>query len=346
MDTLSLPAGRAHQAFINQLRRDARENIPPSVHDLILHQIVIVQYERGVRLKKERDVPSDLARVLPGIEPLVYIWKLSEPPSRSSRFAVFLSDFDEIPLAILLRGHHKTLLNSLLATSGSIRYLTNFACRPVKVEEKMPVADLVTGYIQPFEGATLVLERDREDIRAYEAEYEESVRLYRLRQSKLAVRPPNQGDNGADPAVAEDSTNEEARRVERDEKSQVNDKEEGGSSIRPKRRSRAAEEEDQATHCTAGPLSASTSMPKPSRKKRQRKNNAALDPITSDDRDQWIDYVVESKEDGNTHYDLLKDFLSTIGWDRNWAVQQWNAYLKDNTTYVTRQIDQLKRSPK
>lgn len=70
---------------------------------------------------------------------------------------MFLSDFD---LARSLRSHHNTLALSLLKASSEMRPFTNFACRPVNLEEKMPVANLVTGYELPYEGASLILERE------------------------------------------------------------------------------------------------------------------------------------------------------------------------------------------
>ncbi|KAG9040613.1 hypothetical protein FS837_000411 [Tulasnella sp. UAMH 9824] len=444
MNPFSLPPGLIRKELVHQLREEARnpENIPPSVYDLTVNQIIVVHYEREVFMKEERDVVQDLAQALPGIEPLTHVWKLSPPDIRPVRFAVFISDFDEDPLARSLRSHHNTLAISLLKASSEIRPFTNFACRPVNLEEKMPVARLVTGYVLPFEGASLILERDREAIIAYEAEYEDSVRLYRIEQSKLASEgSSNRLQDGNEKAIVEDSADEEGRqleqsklpsegtsdpsqdstdgatgeglaqgggrrieqsrltaegasnrpeddkdraaeedladgegrkleqsklpsdetseqsedgkegvaaedladgggRIERSEGAQEDGEDEGCSSGDRKRRIEGADEEDQATHNAAGPSSASTSTPL---KKRQRTNNPALDPITSDDRDKWINHVVESEEAGDSHYDLLKEFLLANERDHNWTIHQWNNYLKENTTYIARQVDQLKR---
>lgn len=92
----------------------------------------------------------------------------------------------------------------------------------------------------------------------------------------------------------------------------MDEKQKSRSSAGQKRRNEEADEEDQTTLNVAGPSSASTSTPQEPSKKRQRTNNAVLDPITSDDRDQWIDYVVQSEEIGEGHYDLLNEFLSTV----------------------------------
>ncbi|KAG8913866.1 hypothetical protein FRC00_001417 [Tulasnella sp. 408] len=331
MRHLSPPPGLTRRQFIKNLRDEARENIPPSVYELMSRQVIVVQYERGVLMKQERDVVGDLAQVLPGID-------------RPHRFSVFLSEFEEDTLAQSLRGHHNTLALSLLKASGEMRDVTNFACRPVDLWEKMPVAGLVTGYVLPFEGASLVLERDREAILQYEAEYEESVRLYRIEQAKLASEATSKrAEDGTKRATTEDSTDGKGRRIERGEGSQVDEKQKIRISAVQKRRNEEAEAEDQTTHNIAGPSSASTSTPQEPSKKRRRTNNAALDPITSDDRDQWIDYVAQSEEVNEGHYDLLNEFLSTTGKDRNWTAQQWNSYLKDNSIYIARQIAQVKR---
>lgn len=115
---------------------------------------------------------------------LLYVWKLSNAPGQSSRFAVFLSDEGELPLATSLRGSHKTLAGALQATSAPIRYRTNFACRPVENVEKLTVSDMMAGYVQPFEGASLVLERDREGASASSVGAETSIRIQRF------INPP------------------------------------------------------------------------------------------------------------------------------------------------------------
>ncbi|KIO18848.1 hypothetical protein M407DRAFT_224562 [Tulasnella calospora MUT 4182] len=55
--------------FVEQLREEANAKIVPySVHNIIRHPAIIVQYERGVAGNQERDIAMDLAQVLPQIE--------------------------------------------------------------------------------------------------------------------------------------------------------------------------------------------------------------------------------------------------------------------------------------
>lgn len=68
MRHFSPPPGLTRGKFIKGLRDEARENIPPSVYELMSRQVIVVQYERTVLMKQERDVVEDLAQVLPGIE--------------------------------------------------------------------------------------------------------------------------------------------------------------------------------------------------------------------------------------------------------------------------------------
>ncbi|KIO18847.1 hypothetical protein M407DRAFT_31496 [Tulasnella calospora MUT 4182] len=318
---MATPPGISRQDFVEQLREEAKAKIPYSVHNIIRHRTIVIQYEKAVQGKEERDVVMDLAQVLPQIEPLVYIWKLSKSPNRLSRFVVFLSDFDELPLAQLLRGYHKKLTSALLEQSGSTRYLTNFACRPVTVEEKMEVADLLTGYAEPFEGASLVIERDREAIQAYEAEYEEAVKAYRNEQANLVEQRQGSHVDCKGKAVG------------------------GPTSRKRKSRGEAAETTPDPSSGPSGPSSSSTSAPNQRPSKLQRRSDTALDPISSEDRKKWIDHVVAWRGVGarRNHYDLLREFLSTNGHNRNWTVRQWNTYLKDNNTHITTQIAKLKR---
>ncbi|KAG8927309.1 hypothetical protein FRC01_007683 [Tulasnella sp. 417] len=355
MVALSIPPGTSQAAFVNQLRREAEENIPESVHNLISQQMIIVQYEKGVSKKKERDVVMDLARVLPGIEPLVYVWKLSTLRNQHQRFTVFLSDFDEIPLAKVLRTHYKTLSKALSAKARSIRYLTNFACRGVDLQEKMPVADLVTGYTLPFEGASLVLERDRELINVYEAEYEEAARLYREEQSKLAPPVSIKEAITTDRTAAKDLTDQEEgpaagsgakldEEIEQDEVSQVGCEEEESTSSKGQKRKRGKEaEEDQAGASNSDSSSASASSSSQRSKKRRRASESGLDPITTNDRDQWILHVAVESQDVHGSSDLLKEFLTMTGANRGWTVQQWEIYLKEHKSYITQQVGKLQR---
>ncbi|KAG9042230.1 hypothetical protein FS837_011148 [Tulasnella sp. UAMH 9824] len=344
---ISVPPGTNRSEFIRRLRREVQDKIPESVQDLIREQIIVVQYEKGVRGKRERNVVMDLAQVLPGVEPLTHVWKLSTSRKHPLRFAIFLSDFDEIPLARLLRTHRKTLSNAVLANSGEIRHLTNFACRNVCLDEKMTVAKLVEGYIQPFEGASLVLERDREAINAYEAEYEEAARVYRQEQSDLALETTHQQGFTADGTTAKDLTDEEeGRAIEgrilgKEETTQVDNREEESEnsiSQKSKRRREVDDQEDISDSSTSQP-SASTSQESP--KKRQRANDTILDPITSEDRNKWIDYILTSEETCDNHRDLLKEFISTAGEDRKWTIRQWDNYLKDNKKYITQQTSKV-----
>ncbi|KAG8931320.1 hypothetical protein FRC00_000814 [Tulasnella sp. 408] len=352
MVNISVPHDTNRKGFVKRLRREVRDNIPKSVQELIRQQIIVVQYERGVRGKKERNVVTDLEQVLPGIEPLAYVWKLSTSRREPHRFAIFLSDFDEIPLAPLLRTHHKTLANAVLANSGEIRHLTNFACRPVDLDEKMAVAKLVQGCIQPFEGASLVLERDREAINAYEAEYEEAARVYRQERSGVTLEITNQKRLTTDGTTAEDLSDGEGGRVEeervlvkekieRDGGSQVDNKEEESESSISPRRKRGREAEDQADFSDSSTSQASASTSKRSPEKRQRLNDTILDPITSEDRNKWINYMLTLEETGGNLSDLLKEFLSTTGEGRKWTIRQWDNYLKDNKKYITQQTSKV-----
>ncbi|KAG8943585.1 hypothetical protein FRC04_002814 [Tulasnella sp. 424] len=329
MATVSPPTRTNYKSLVNS-HRQAKAKIPDSVLNLIRNQIVVVQYEKGLLWKRESDVVKDLAQALPNIE-----------------FIVFLSDFDEIPLAKSLRASHKTLASALLAASASIRYRTNFICRPVHLHEKLAVSDMVTGYIQPFEGASLVLERDREAIDAYEAQYEEAVRDYRSAQSKEPISPVKSAISSthADDAVdgeeegATDSGMLTAEGVEGVEGSQFHYKEKKDhGSISHKRKS--GEEGDQEANKDSGPSLSLASTPINHPMKRQRKRTKTLEPITSEDRDKWIGHVaLASREARASHHDMLKEFLSTTGRDRGWTIQQWNTYLKQNKSYITHQID-------
>ncbi|KAG8901656.1 hypothetical protein FRC01_009781, partial [Tulasnella sp. 417] len=318
--------GTDRKVFFGQLRKEAKENIPESVQNLMRDQRIVVQYEKGVFGKKERDVVMDLARVLLGIEELVYVWKLSISPNRHQRFAVFLSDFDEVPLAQELRGRYKTLSRALFAMSGSIRHLTNFTYRNVGLQENMPVADLVTGYTLPFEGASIVLERYRELINDYEAEYEEAAGRYRKEQAKLAPSVSFKEATTTNRTAAKDLTEQEEgpaegsgapfeEEVEQDEVSQADRQvEESTSSIAQKRKRGKGAEEDQGEASESGSSSASAPSSSQRSKKRQRANKPDLDPITTKDRDEWILHVaVESQDVHGSNSDLLKEFLLMVG---------------------------------
>ncbi|KAG8913607.1 hypothetical protein FRC00_002013 [Tulasnella sp. 408] len=336
MVNISAPHGTNRKEFLKGLHQEVRENIPESVQDLIRQQIIVVQYAKGVRGKKERDVVMDLAQVLPGIE-------------EALRFAIFLSDFDEIPLARLLRTHPKTLADSVLANSAEIRDLTNFACRPVSLDEKMAVANLVQGYIQPFEGASLVLERDREAINAYEAEYEEAARGYRQEQFVVTSETTKQKGLTADATTAEDLTDGKVDRAKegrvrvneegvRDGGSRVDGKEEESQSPISQKRKKRKEVEDQANFSDSGSSQASASTSKQPPKKRQR---TILDPITSEDRNQWITHILTSEDPRGNRSDLLKEFLSTTGEGRKWTILQWEDYIKENRKLIAQQISKI-----
>ncbi|KIO18849.1 hypothetical protein M407DRAFT_31497 [Tulasnella calospora MUT 4182] len=168
-------------------------------------------------------------------------------------------------------------------------------------------------------------------IRAFEAEYEEAVRFI-VSSSPAWLREPQ--------------INRKTAQIEQPRRTRPTEKDQGSNEVKEGKqrgRGRGPPGGDSYDHSVAGPSSASPSTPKQHPQKRQRRNNAVSDPITSDDRDEWINHVVESKAARGEHYDLLKEFLSTTGRDRSWTVQQCNIYLKDNATYITRQIDQLKR---
>ncbi|KAG8917712.1 hypothetical protein FRC01_002272 [Tulasnella sp. 417] len=348
----SIPPAPTRKVFADQLRKEAKENIPLSVQNLMREQMIVVQYEKGVFGKKERDVVMDLTRVLPGVESLLYVWKLSKLSNQPQRFTVFLSDFDEIPLVQELRGRHKTLSRALLAKSGSIRYLTNYACRPVTLEENMPVADLVTGYTLPFEGASLVLERDRELINEYEAEYDEAARRYREEQAKLAPPVSTKEAITTNRTAAKDSTEREEgpaegsgapfeEEVEQDELSQADPQVEGSSSSTSQKRKRGKGAEEDQTGASDSDSSSSSSSQRS--KKRKRGNKPGLDPITTKDRDEWILHVALESQDVHGSSDLLKEFLLMFGANRRWTVQQWELYLKDNKSYITQQVGKLQR---
>ncbi|KAG8927307.1 hypothetical protein FRC01_007681 [Tulasnella sp. 417] len=355
MDALSIHPGTSEKAIAKKLRREVKETIPKSVHDLMTQQMIVVQYGKGVSKKKEQDVVVDLARVLPGIEPLLYVWKLSTLSNQRQRFTVFLSDFDEIPLAQVLRSHYKTLAKALLAKSGSMRHLTNFVCRVVDLMEKMPVADLVTGYTLPFEGASIVLERDRELINEYEAEYEEAASRSRDEQAKLAPPVSIKEAITTDRTAAKDSTEQgegpaegSGAPFEKDEVSQADRQaEESTSSTGQKRKRGKGAEGDQAGASDSDSSSASAPSSSQRSKKRKRGNKPGLDPITTKDRDEWILHVALESQDVHGSSDLLKEFLTMrtlqIGANRRWTVQQWEIYLKDNKSYITQQVGKLRR---
>ncbi|KAG9042227.1 hypothetical protein FS837_011145 [Tulasnella sp. UAMH 9824] len=317
MVNISIPSGTNRTEFFRRLRQEVQDDVPESVQDLIREQIIVVQYEKGVRGKRERDVVMDIAQVLPGIE--------------------------------LLRTHRKTLSNAVLANSGEIRHLTNFVCRNVGLDEKMAVANLVEGYTQPFEGASLVLERDREAINAYEAEYEEAARVYRQEQTDMASEVTNKEGLTTNGMATEDlSDGEEGRAIEgsvlveeekeRDRGSQVDNKEEESKISISLKRKKGREMEDQADFSDSQ-ASPSTSNQPP--KKRQRANDTSLDSITSEDRNQWINHILTSEDNGGNRSDLLTDFLSTIGKGRKWTILQWEDYIKDNKKYISQQISKI-----
>ncbi|KAG8917710.1 hypothetical protein FRC01_002270 [Tulasnella sp. 417] len=351
MSRFPVPPGISRKDYVDQLREEAETKIPHSVNLIIRHQTIIVQYIERLSWKEEWDVVTDLARVLPEIEPLLYVWKIPAFAARPSRFAVFLSDFNEDPLAQRLRGRHEKLMNALLRYSGSTQYLTQFVCRRVGIEEKMEVADLVTGYELPFEGAALIIQRDRRAIQAYEAEYDEAVKAYRNQQSGLVLENRHQAQHTRDGSLKEDSNlaREEVRAVGRRKRRRgskaVGKGKEGGNSTGAKRKSGWDREEVAATPGTSGPSSASTSAPTGPPSKRQRPNDTGLDPISSKDREKWVNHVLAS--DGprgrNNRFDLLREFLSANGQDRNWTITQWNTYLKDNRACIIKQIARVKR---
>ncbi|KAG8927311.1 hypothetical protein FRC01_007685 [Tulasnella sp. 417] len=351
MTRFPLPPGISRRDYFDQLREEAKTNIPYSVHEIIKNQIIIVQYGKHLSRKEERDVVRDLAQVLPLIEPLLYVWKVPESPGRPSRFAVFLSDFDEDPLARRLRGQQQKLTNALLRYSGSTRYLVNFACRPVSIEEKMEVAGLVTGYELPFEGAALILERDQEAIQVYETQYDEAVKAYRNQQSRPISETTCQSQHARDGSFKEDSglAGEEVpavgRMKRRHDSIAVGKGKEGENSTGGKRKNRWYGEEVAATPSPSGPASASASAQTGPPNKRQRPNDTSLDPISSKDREKWVNHVLAS--DGprgrNNRFDLLREFLAANGQDRNWTVTQWNNYLKENRACIIKQIARAKR---
>ncbi|KAG8973273.1 hypothetical protein FRC05_008988 [Tulasnella sp. 425] len=207
---------------------------------------------------------------------------------------------------------------------------------------------MMTGYVQPFEGASLVLERDREAINLYEAQYEADVKAYRIAQASLVSETPCEGTTaGADteePIVDEGQQLEENREgtdvegVKRGNVYRVNDTKEECTTSGNKSRKRDEEEDD--GHSTNPTPSTSTSTEWP--EKQRRTNSQTLDPITVEDRKQWIDRIASEEETGSNR-SLLKDFLSTTGQNRRWTIQQWNAYLKEHKPEITRQVNRLKR---
>lgn len=159
---------------------------------------------------------------------------------------------------------------------------------------------------------------------SYEAAYKESVKSYRYHEeeSRLASESKPQVELATDGTAAKDSTNDEEGHplvpnlLEQDQKSDLDLKgHEAGASTGGKRKGRAEEEASESLYSgTSGPSSASTSTSTQRPAKIQRGNEVPLDPISSEDRRQWIEYLVTSRGRAPTrnHYDLLREFLSTV----------------------------------
>lgn len=96
----------------------------------------------------------------------------------------------------------------------------------------------------------------------------------------------------------------------------VNDTKEECTTSGNKARKRDEEEDEGqwSDNSSTNPTpSTSTSTERPN--KRRRTNKQALDPITVEDRKQWINHIASEEEEetgSNGHSSLLKDFLSTV----------------------------------
>ncbi|KAG8985660.1 hypothetical protein FRB90_004518 [Tulasnella sp. 427] len=306
-----LPPTSTHTANSEAALKPTKEyhqslaQIPRYVHKMIRSQTVVVQYKRSVRKKRLRDVVIDIANAIPKIEELLYVWKLPSPPKQPLRFLIFLpvSNGLETPHATSLRGNHRTLANALCAKAASAPDPIDFVCRPVRAEEKVGVANLITGSEPAFEGASVVLERDREVIALFEEQYKADVEAYQSSQKRTALVPKEGGRDNEGEHVEAEATDSSK------------------SSTPP--------------HSTIGQRAKSL----------RRAGGRDLEPITPDDRRAWVEYAAANPTPivaGVNSYDALKDFLATVGRDRRWTTFQWNTYLRDNKTTISRQVDKLK----